>query len=136
MGFIGELQPGVAEGWGVDGRLVVAELELDAVTREPPPLRLRGVPREPAVERDLALIVPEDQAGERVVRAIREAGVEDLVRIEVFDRYRGPQVPERHLSLGLRLTFQAERTLKDESIDARIAALVETLGREHGYRLR
>lgn len=136
VGFIGELHPVVAEGWGVDGRLVVAELELDAVTPEPPPLSLRGVPREPAVERDLALIVPGGQASERVVRAVREAGVEDLVRIEVFDRYQGPQVPEGHLSLGLRLTFQAERTLTDESIDARIAALVETLGREHGYRLR
>jgi phenylalanyl-tRNA synthetase beta chain len=115
---------------------VVAEVDLEVLTRERPPVDLRRVPREPAVERDLALIVPEDHAGRRVVGAVREAAVEDLIRIEVFDRYRGPQVPDRHVSLGLRLTFQAERTLTVESIDERIDTLVEILDKEHGYRLR
>ncbi|MGH7542685.1 MAG: phenylalanine--tRNA ligase subunit beta, partial [Gemmatimonadota bacterium] len=136
IGFVGEIHPRVAEGWGVEGRLVVAEVDLEELTRERPPLELRQVPREPAVERDLALVVPGDHASERVVRAVREAGVEDLVRIEVFDRYRGPQVPDGHLSLGLRLTFQAERTLTVEEIDERIDALVRRLDTEHGYRLR
>jgi phenylalanyl-tRNA synthetase beta chain len=126
----------VAEGLGVEGRLVVAEVDLEVLTRERPPVHLRRVPREPAVERDLALIVPEDHASQRVVGAVREARVEDLVRIEVFDRYRGPQVPAAHVSLGLRLTFQAERTLTVEAIDERIDTLVEILDQEHGYRLR
>jgi phenylalanyl-tRNA synthetase beta chain len=136
IGFVGEIHPQVAEGWGVEGRLVVAEVDLEVLTRERPPVQLRSVPREPAVERDLALIVPEDHAGERVVRAVREAEVEDLVRIRVFDRYRGPQVPAGHVSLGLRLTFQAGRTLTVEAIDERIDTLVEILDKEHGYRLR
>jgi phenylalanyl-tRNA synthetase beta chain len=136
VGFLGEIHPRVAEGWGIEERLVVAELDLDALTRQPPPLRLRPVPREPAVERDLALVVPATHAGERVERAVREAGVEDLVAVEVFDRYRGPQVPDGHVSLGLRLTFQAERTLTVQAIDDRIEALVQGLATEHGYRLR
>jgi phenylalanyl-tRNA synthetase beta chain len=136
VGFLGEIHPRVAEGWGIEERLVVAELDLDALTREPPPLLLRPVPREPAVERDLALVVPATHAGERVERAVREAGVEDLVAVEVFDRYRGPQVPDGHVSLGLRLTFQAERTLTVQAIDDRIEALVQGLATEHGYRLR
>jgi phenylalanyl-tRNA synthetase beta chain len=136
IGFVGEIHPRVAEGLGVEGRLVVAEVDLEVLTRERPPVHLRRVPREPAVERDLALIVPEDHASQRVVGAVREARVEDLVRIEVFDRYRGPQVPAAHVSLGLRLTFQAERTLTVEAIDERIDTLVEILDQEHGYRLR
>jgi phenylalanyl-tRNA synthetase beta subunit len=40
------------------------------------------------------------------------------------------------VSLGLRLTFQAGRTLTVEAIDERIDTLVEILDKEHGYRLR
>ena len=69
-------------------------------------------------------------------RAVREAGVQDLLRIEIFDRYRGPQVPEGHVSLGLRITFQAQRTLTVQEIDERIEALVAALAAEHRYRLR
>jgi phenylalanyl-tRNA synthetase beta chain len=136
IGFLGEIHPRVAEGWGVEERLVVAEVELEVLTEERPPVRLRPVPREPAVERDLALVVPGQHASERAVQAVREAGVEDLVRIEVFDRYRGPQVPDGYVSLGLRLTFQAERTLTVEAIDERMDRLVEILQNELGYRRR
>ncbi|HKY60900.1 MAG TPA: phenylalanine--tRNA ligase subunit beta [Gemmatimonadota bacterium] len=135
-GLVGEIHPRVAEEWGVEGRIVVAEMDLEILARERQPVQLRGVPREPAVERDLALIVPEDHSSDRVVRAVREAGIEDLVRIQVFDRYRGRQIPAGHVSLGLRLTFQAERTLTVETIEGRIGTLVEVLDREHGYRLR
>jgi phenylalanyl-tRNA synthetase beta chain len=136
IGFLGEIHPRLAEGWGVEERLVVAEVGLDVLTQDRPPVRLRPVPREPAVERDLALVVPEGHASERAVQAVREAGVKDLVRIEVFDRYRGPQVPDGYVSLGLRLTFQAGRTLTVEAIDERMDGLIEILRREHGYHRR
>ena len=136
IGFLGEIHPRVAEDWGVEEPVHVAELHLDALTRGLPPVRVVDVPREPAVERDLALVVPGDHSGERVVAAVRRAGVEDLERIDVFDRYAGPQVPEGHYSLGLRLTFQADRTLTVEEIDERVKRLVGHLERSHGYRLR
>ena len=136
VGTLGEIHPRLAERWGVDERLYVAELSLDELTRGLSPVHIAEVPREPAVERDLAVVVPADHTGERVVAAVRAAAVEDLERIEVFDRYTGPQVPEGHYSLGLRLTFQAPRTLTAEEIDARVGRLVEQLERHHGYRLR
>ena len=135
IGFCGELHPRLAEAWGMDERLYVAEWDLARVG-QPPPITSLSVPRAPAVERDLALVVPEGHASDRAVQAVREAGVEDLVGIEVFDRYRGPQVPDGYVSLGLRLTFQAGRTLTVEAIDERMDGLIEILRREHGYRRR
>ncbi|MGH7571161.1 MAG: hypothetical protein ACREMK_04875, partial [Gemmatimonadota bacterium] len=136
IGFLGEIHPRLAEEWGAPERLYVAEMRLDALTRELPPVKVERVPREPAVERDLALVVPDEHSSARIVAAVREAGMEDLTTIEVFDRYQGPQVPEGHYSLGLRLTFQAHRTLTVEAIDQRVGGLVELLEKEHGYRLR
>lgn len=136
IGFLGELHPRLAEEWGLAERLYVAEILLDALIRPLPPVGVAPVPREPAVERDLAVVVPEAHPGARVMAAVREAGIEDLAGVEVFDRYEGAQVPEGHYSLGLRLTFQADRTLTVETVEERVARLVERLEKEHGYRLR
>ncbi len=136
IGFLGEIHARLAEEWGAMERLYVAEIKLDALTRVLPPVKVARIPREPAALRDLALVVPDDHSGSRLVAAVREAEVEDLTTVEIFDRYHGPQVPEGHYSLGLRLTFQADRTLTVETIDQRVGRLVELLEKEHGYRLR
>ncbi len=136
IGFCGELDPRLATEWGMEARLYVAELELEALTAPRELETARDVPREPGTERDLALIVPEDAPAAAVRAAVRAAGVEHLERLEVFDRYRGEQIPAGRVGLGLRLTFQAERTLTDDEVDEQIERLVEHLEEAHGYRLR
>jgi phenylalanyl-tRNA synthetase beta chain len=144
IGFCGELHPRVAESWGLDARLYVAEWDLDrmdgaTVTSAPAALTVPPaviMSRAPAVERDLAIVVPDGTPSAGVVKAVRAAGLENLAQIEVFDRYRGPQVEPGHTSLGVRLTFQADRTLLDAEVDREIERLVAWLGEEHGFRLR
>ncbi len=135
IGFCGELHPRVAEAWGMDGRLYVAEWDLDVMER-PAAVLSADIPREPSVERDMALVVPGGVASADVVAAIREAGVEHLAAIRVFDRYEGPQIEAGHYSLGVRLTFQAGRTLVDEEVDREMERLVARLAEERGLRLR
>lgn len=136
IGFCGEIHPRLAARWDVEDRLCVAEIALDPLTAAPGPLELERVPREPAVERDLALVVPEETRAAEVVDAVREHALEELAGIDVFDRYRGPQVGEGRTSLGIRLTFQADRSLTDDEVDATVAGLVEALERKRGWRLR
>jgi len=135
IGLCGELHPRLAETWGMDGPLFVAEWDLGAMG-PPPAIESGDVPRAPSVERDLALVVPEGTASATVLEAIRSVGVAHLAGMEVFDRYHGPQVEGGHYSLGVRLTFQADRTLVDEEVDGEIGRLVKRLSEDHGYRLR
>jgi phenylalanyl-tRNA synthetase beta chain len=135
FGFCGELHPRLAEAWGMASRLYVAEWDLDAIGG-PPAITSVSVPRAPSVERDLAIVVGAESASGDVVRAVRSAGMEHVARIEVFDRYRGPQVEPGTYSLGVRLTFQGDRTLMDEEVDREIQRLVARLDEEHGFRLR
>lgn len=135
FGFCGELHPQVAETWGLDGRLYVAEWDLEGIGTAPEIVSV-SVPRAPAVQRDLALVVPGGVSGAAVVAAVRSVGLEHLADIEVFDRYVGPQVEPGHYSLGVRLTFQADRTLMDEEVDREIERLVSRLADDHSFRLR
>jgi phenylalanyl-tRNA synthetase beta chain len=55
------------------------------------------------------------------------------VDVREFDRYQGKGIPDGHVSLALRLTFQApDRTLTDAEVHAAmeriVAELTTTLG--------
>ena len=136
LGFCGEVHPAVAEAWGSDRRLFVAELEIAALTSPDPEIRIREWSREPAVERDIALVVPAGDLAADILAAVSGSGIDHLKRVRVFDRYAGPQLPEGHYSLGLRLTFEADRTLTDEEVDGEMTRLLERLRKERGYEIR
>ena len=136
LGFCGEVHPIVAEAWGSERKLYVAELELAALAGPDPEMRIMEWSREPAVERDLALVVPSGDLAADIVAELWRSGIDHLKGVRVFDRYAGPQLPEGHYSLGLRLTFEADRTLTDEEVDGEMNRLLERLRRERGYEIR
>jgi phenylalanyl-tRNA synthetase beta chain len=120
LGRFGELHPGAAEAYGLGGRRVlVAELDVDALQEsQPPRYQYAPVPRFPAALRDIAVVVADDIANERVVREIRAAGGELLRGVRLFDLYRGDSIPAGTKSLAYALTYLAEdRTLTDKEVD-------------------
>ncbi|HUP19510.1 MAG TPA: phenylalanine--tRNA ligase subunit beta [Gemmatimonadota bacterium] len=136
IGFCGEVHPRLSERWGLEGRLQVAELDLEPLVAELPPVVFVEFSREPEAERDLALVVPDGTPSAEVVAAIESDPPAHLAGIEVFDRYSGRQVPEGRYSLGVRLAFRAARTLTDEEIDRGIERLIARLQAERRWTLR
>ena len=136
IGFCGELHPAVTASWGLASRVFVAELGLDGLPTDGGSLSVTDVPREPAIARDLALVVPDGVTARMVVDAVRSVGLEELERVEVFDRYRGVQLECGYYSLGIRLTFRADRTLTDDEVDEQVDHLMGHLVEERGYRRR
>jgi phenylalanyl-tRNA synthetase beta chain len=52
--------------------------------------------------------------------------------VREFDRYQGKGVPERRVSLSLRLTFQSpERTLTDAEVQKAMDAIIKALIDQH-----
>ena len=93
-------------------------LDLDALAAATPePVRYREVSRHPSVRRDLAVLLPREQAAGDVLAAIRGAAGPHLVDAAIFDRYEGRGVPEGHVSVAFRLVFQRpDRTLTDAEV--------------------
>ena len=52
------------------------------------------LPRYPASERDLALLVDKDVAAVDLQRSIRDRGGKLLKNVEIFDLYQGERIPE------------------------------------------
>ncbi|RMG89038.1 MAG: phenylalanine--tRNA ligase subunit beta [Candidatus Dadabacteria bacterium] len=139
LGWVGEFHPGRLGAWDLEGPVAGFEVDLDAVlglAREPG--AFPGLPRYPAVQRDLAILVdPARARAQDVVDAVWSAGSPLVRDVEIFDVYRGERIPEGLVSLALRLTYRADdRTLTDEEVRAEEARVLESLAARTGARLR
>jgi phenylalanyl-tRNA synthetase beta chain len=120
LGVFGQLHPKVAQVYGLGGRNVfVAEIDVDALQESlPARFSYAAVPRFPAALRDIAVVVAEDIANERVVREMRAAGGDLLRHVRLFDVYRGESIAPGTKSLAYALTYLAgDRTLTDKEVD-------------------
>jgi phenylalanyl-tRNA synthetase beta chain len=111
------------------------ELVLDPSPRQHP--RYMPLPTTPAVERVLALLLPDGVRAGTVESSLRTAGGALLEQVQVESDYRGPELPAGTRSVAFRLTFRApDRTLRDAEVDAAESRLLAALDRELGVRRR
>ncbi len=135
-GWVGELHPEVAEKFGLEG-WPVAAFELDLALCEPDPApRFEPFVNVPAVSRDLAVVVEYGIPVGEMLAAIEGLRRLILAETRVFDVYEGPQVPEGQKSVALSFTFQGEKTLTDEDVNAEIERIAALLEEEFGARIR
>jgi len=122
LGVIGEVHPRVAGAFGMAGRVMLAELDLEPIVATVATHRgmLRQLPatsRYPATENDFAVVVDESVAAADVAQVIAQAVGALGRRVQVFDVYRGDQVPSGKKSLTFAVTMQApDRALSEAEV--------------------
>jgi len=137
LGYIGELHPTVASTFKIEGRLVAVEIDVEPVLAASRIPRAQPLPRFPAVERDLAVVVEDHVAAGALLAIIKEVGGDFLAQARAFDEYHGPQVPEGHKSVAFTLTFRSpERTLTDAEVDKVMTEIKLGLQKRHKARFR
>lgn len=136
-GALGEVAAPWLRAIDLDRPALVAELHLDALLEASQrTVVFRPLPSQPAVYRDIAVIVPRDVPAERLLAAASAAAGPLLTGLHLFDRYEGAGIPEGTVSLAISLTFQEpQRTLHADEVQARIDAVVAALATE-GATLR
>jgi phenylalanyl-tRNA synthetase beta chain len=135
-GWVGELHPEVAAKFGLTG-WPVATLELDTEACRPDPEpRFEPFVNVPAVARDLAVLVDERIPVGEMLRAVSGLPSSLLTEVRVFDVYAGSPVPPGQKSVAFGFTFQGEKTLTDEEVDAEVGRIRSRLEDEFGVSLR
>lgn len=139
IGSLGPLHPEVVDAFDLGGAAQIVEIDLVAVESlgKPTP-KFRPIPRLPAIERDVALVVDQAVAAASLDREIREAAGDLCERVELFDLYSGGAIPAGKRSLAFRVVYRdpkaatdpdAARTLTDEEVEARHQKVRAALGR-------
>jgi phenylalanyl-tRNA synthetase beta chain len=119
-------------------RVCLAEFDLDAVLQRVPAVAYyQPLSRFPAVAQDLALVVDEGVPAAQVHAAIVRAAGKLLQKAELFDVYRGDQLPAGKKSLAYALTFQSlDRTLTEDEVNKLKLRIQRALEKELGAQLR
>jgi phenylalanyl-tRNA synthetase beta chain len=139
IGRAGELDPRYLAAIGARAEQVAfAGLSMAALARiVPERIRAKPIPRVPATERDLAVVLDEDHPAGQVQAIIREAGGKLLRDVALFDRYQGPPLGSDEVSLAYRIRLQAtERTLTDAEVDQLMERVISALRERAGARIR
>jgi len=88
-------------------------------------IKYREVPKYPAVQRDLALVLDKSTRFEDVQKITRQAQISSLKSFELFDVFESEKLGVDKKSYALNYTFQlADRTLTDVEIEESMKKLI------------
>jgi phenylalanyl-tRNA synthetase beta chain len=137
-GVLGRLSEQLQNLFEIDEDVYVAELNISQLFKHRiTNKKYLAIPKFPAVERDLALIIDEDIEAENLEQTITRAAGNLLTSIEIFDVFRGKQVPPGKKSLAFRLVFQSkERTLTEEEVNTLLDKIFKVVEKTFNAKLR
>lgn len=129
LGVIGEVHPDVLNNYGLKEKTYISELNLDIISsitnldRE-----YKELPKYPAITRDLALVVDEKILVKEIEDIIKKNSGNLVEEINLFDIYRGDQIPENKKSVAYSIIYRSkDRTLTDEEVSEIHKKIVEEL---------
>ncbi len=138
MGIIGEMNHATLQQWDIEDDVFVFEFFLKSFFHfSPQKIINRSITKYPPVKRDLAIVVDERISAGSLQKLIYQVGGKRLISVELFDLYRGKQIPLGKKGMAFALTFLSPlRTLKEEEIEPLIHAIIDALGKKYSASLR
>jgi phenylalanyl-tRNA synthetase beta chain len=139
LGVFGELNPLLLERFELPpSSLLAAELDLGVLMPlMPDRFQVEPVPAYPPALEDLAVIVDEGLAADRVKEVIQQGGGKTVTEVKLFDVYRGEQIGPGKKSLAYSLTYQSpDHTLTDQELVQTRQRIIRRLEQELGAHLR
>lgn len=138
IGSLGKISDEILKIFDIEEEVFLAEIDFQILSEIIlPPGFYTALPRFPRVERDISLVVGEDILSKDLEKAIQKYGGEMLERVQLFDLYRGKQVPAGKKSLAYTIWYRSEeRTLTEEEVEKVHQKIVEGLKSNFGAELR
>ena len=135
---MGEVNPEVLENYEIEKRVYLAEVNITKLikySRENK--KYVEIPKFPAVERDIALIIDEEIEVGEIEKIISKKAKKLLESIKLFDIYRNEKLGENKKSVAYSLIFRDKnKTLDDSEINRIMEEIIKELEKNLGAELR
>ena len=138
IGSLGEIHPTVQENYGLEKPGYYFEMDFEKLVAAGTELVSAVTPsRFPDTFRDIAMLVKDDMDAETVLETIRQTKIRELKGVELFDLYKGANIPEGEKSLAVRVRYLSyEKTLADDEINAMHRKVIDNLTKKLGVTIR
>ena len=136
--LFGEVHPEITENYGVKQRVYLAQVALEKLVKYgKKETKYVEVPKFPAVERDIAIVVEEEIETGTIEKIISKKCKKILEKVTLFDVYRSEKLGLNKKSMAYRLVFRSsEKTLEEEEITKTMQTIMEDLSKEVKAELR
>lgn len=132
VGQVGELAPAVARAFGIEGRVAIAEVDLEPLLEPRPPVMAIAPSVFPHVDFDLSFLVASDTTASSLIDATTDAAVGLVEQVRVFDEFVGESVGDGKKAIAIHYRLRApDRTLEQKEIGTVREAMIDaaaTLG--------
>ena len=141
---IGEVHPEVLMNYDINKRCYLAELNITKVVKySKQNKKYQEVPKFPAVERDIAIVVDEDVEVGAIEQSITKKskrllkGKKGLEEIKLFDIYRDEKIGKGKKSIAYSLIFRDKtKSMSDDEINPVMEEITKELEDKFGATLR
>lgn len=138
MQHFGEVHPEVLDNYAISKRVYLAEVNITKLVKYAKAnKKYREVPKFPAVERDIAIIVEEKIEVGQIEKIVTKKAKKLLESMQLFDIYRNEKLGENKKSVAYSLIFRDKnKTLSDEEINSTMETIICELEKTLGAELR
>ncbi len=135
---LGEVHPEVLDNYDIQKRAYLAEVNVSKLVKySRNNKKYVEIPKFPAVERDIAVIVDEKIEVGQIEKVIIKKAKKLLETMELFDIYRNEKLGENKKSVAYSLKFRDKsKTLSDEEINIIMENIITELEKTLGAKLR
>jgi len=136
--MFGEVHPQVVENYQISEKVYFAVMDVEKLAKYGKEnKKYSPIPKYPAVERDIAVIVDEEVEAGQIEKVITRRAKNTLETLELFDIYRSEKLGSNKKSMAYSLIIRAkDKTLTDDEITGTMNGIIADLEKELGANLR
>jgi len=138
MGMLGKVSNRAGKQVGIKQDCFIAEFDFEKFAQlAAKPKYFKSLPKYPASDRDIALIVGQGIRAIDIINMIQSVNNNLVENVYPFDVYEGKNIPEGKKSIAFRIIYRsAKQTLTDDEVDEVHKKVVLKLNEEFGAELR
>lgn len=117
-GVVGEVHPDVLKNYGIKEKVYMAEINFEKVILNCNfEKKYKPLPKYPAIDRDLAIVVNDEILVSELEKIIWENGNDLVDKVDLFDVYIGKQIPKGKKSVAYSISYRSMlKTLTDDEV--------------------
>jgi len=133
LGYAGQVSQSWLKLWDIQTPVFYGELRISPLSSAMMSKKVfREIPKYPAMERDLSMMVPEQVYCHQVIQDIQDAGGTLVQNIQLFDLFQGGRIPKGCKNFSFRVTYLSrDRTLTADEIDALHSKIAQVLATKY-----
>jgi len=138
IGHTGLISAAVQDAFDLRGAVAVAEVSFQILLDQPTqPAKYQPLPRFPAIDRDLSLIVDQQVSWQQIRDLATSVDVGQLQQVQFVDLFQGKQIPKGKKSVTLTMQFrQSDSSLTHQQADEFQSRILNVLQEKLNATLR